>query len=110
MESIKIKKSVNLNETMKSFHYQVSDHTPGTVPLEEIPQALNHYFNYGSELQEGFAAMAEGYIENNVVFFDTENPGYSKAAGFVHIAEVRPNYQLFQKATSVVHRNRKGLG
>jgi len=46
------------------------------------------------------------------MFIDTDNPPYSQAYEWVHLAENTGNYFLFQMAQSVLvrERNRKGLG
>ena len=46
------------------------------------------------------------------MFIDSENPPYSQAYQWVHLAEKVGEYFLFQMAKSVLvrERNRKGLG
>lgn len=46
------------------------------------------------------------------MFIDPENPPYSLAYQWIHLAETSYNYELFQMAKSVLvrDRNRKGLG
>lgn len=61
-------------------------------------------------MEEQFAIIAADYLRNKAIFIDTDNPTFSKAFGFVHIEEINPHYQLFNKARSVVNRKRKGLG
>ena len=99
-----------LNETQKSFAFFVPEKTSGELSLEEVPQKLQPYFNYASTLEEPAALIAADYIDNKQIFIDECNPTCAKAVGFAHIYEVSPNYQLFNKAKSVIHRNRKGLG
>lgn len=59
-----------------------------------------------------FAHVAKEYIETSSLFIDSENPPYSRAYQWIHLAETANNYELFEMAKSVVARetNRKGLG
>ncbi len=82
------------------------------IPLEEVPAALKPYFNYGSELEPVFCHFVSEHIENDLIFIDPDNPPYSLASQWVHLAEKIGTYHLFQMAKSVLVRekNRKGLG
>lgn len=46
------------------------------------------------------------------MFIDPDNPPYSLASQWVHLAERFSSYHLFQVARSIIHRDkeRKGLG
>lgn len=65
---------------------------------------LTQYFNYGSELEEPFATLACNYIQNGLIYIDSEGPTYEKAKKWIHITEWSQNYFLFEAAESVVYR------
>ena len=107
LKESKIDESLALNLSLSK-----RTETDECIDLENIPPSLRPYFNYGSELETIFAHTAKEYIETKSMFIDPENPPYSFAYQWIHLAETSYNYELFQMAKSVLvrERNRKGLG
>jgi hypothetical protein len=84
MKESRIDDSLPLNLSLNKK--TVSNEGDELIDLENVPNSLRPFFNYGSELETIFAHVAAEYIETNSIFIDHENPPYSHAYQWIHLA------------------------